>query len=171
MIASSPSCDSCAPLTRFVAPWRAHAKDILAWPAFLPPPVSAHPSRASWLHRELHRRPQWQGSHSFLLPCRPTLHTFRATWEASPKARRARFTFLPPPMSGTPLHVLWPHTELHRRPLRQGSRSFLHTCEHTPHALRGPIGSSTESPNGRAGIPSSTIFGEPLIRLISWPHR
>eukprot|EP00959_Pyramimonas_sp_CCMP1952_P106313 2222967-Pyramimonas_sp.AAC.1 len=25
--------------------------------------VSAHPSRGSWPHRELHRRPRWQGSH------------------------------------------------------------------------------------------------------------
>eukprot|EP00959_Pyramimonas_sp_CCMP1952_P160843 3363775-Pyramimonas_sp.AAC.1 len=29
-----------------------------------PPPMSAHPSRSSWPHRELHRRPQWHRLHA-----------------------------------------------------------------------------------------------------------
>ena len=49
-------------------------------------PISAHPSHASWPHRELHRRPKWLSSHA---PAAPTAH---------------------------PSHVSWPHRELHRRP-------------------------------------------------------
>ena len=47
-----------APLTRFVAPYRAPPKAPVAGLACGSPPMSAHASRVSWPHRELLRMPQ-----------------------------------------------------------------------------------------------------------------
>eukprot|EP00959_Pyramimonas_sp_CCMP1952_P000348 6732-Pyramimonas_sp.AAC.1 len=58
--------------------------------AWRPRAIAAHPSRGPWPHRELNRRPQWQGSHGGLGPFRHTAHEDRG-----------------------------PHRELHRRPQRQ----------------------------------------------------
>jgi len=42
-----------------------------------PPPMSAHPSHASWPHKEPHRRPQWRCSHASRHEFRHTTHTVR----------------------------------------------------------------------------------------------
>ena len=71
-----------------------------------PTPISAHPSHVSWPHRELHRRPQWQGPHAVPLPFRGTPRTFRGPIRCStggPSGRaRMHFHIFPHPFRCTP---------------------------------------------------------------------
>ena len=89
--------------------------------------TSAHSAHVSWPHRELHRRPQWPSSHASPRP--PHVHfgtprtRFVAPSGAPPKAPMAKFT------------CVSAHTACLFR--------------HTPRTFRGPIGSSTEGPNGQ----------------------
>ena len=43
----------------------------------------------------------------------------------------------------------------------------LRPFRHTPHALRGPIGSSTESPNGKTRMPPPRHLATPLPRFVA----
>ena len=70
-----PNCGT--PITRFVAPQRAPPKVPVAELAWRHRPIFAHPSHVSWPHRELHRRPQWQGPHGATAPFWHTPHTAR----------------------------------------------------------------------------------------------
>eukprot|EP00959_Pyramimonas_sp_CCMP1952_P373322 7818142-Pyramimonas_sp.AAC.1 len=59
-----------------------------------------HPAYASWSHRELHRRPQWHGSHAAPSPLWHTLTLFVATEGAPSRASMALFA-CPPLHFGT----------------------------------------------------------------------
>ena len=65
-------------------------------------------------------------------------------------------------MSAHPLHVSWPHRELHRRLLRQGSHASPSQFRHTPHSCRCPIGSSAESSCSRVHMrPTANVRHTP----------
>ena len=102
----------------------------------VPPPLSAHPSRGSWPHRELHRRPQGPRSHA-----------------------------VPPPLSAHPHEdrgLIGSSTE---GPKGRGHMRYRPRFRRTPHEDRGLIGSSTEGPGGRGHIGAPTQFGTPLTRI------
>ena len=109
-----------------------------------------HASHGSRPHRELHRRPQWQGSHASPGPFRHTPHTVRGPIESStegpcgrvrlrphadlstpltrcvapcgspPKAPAVGLTCVPRQILAHNSHGSWPHRELHRRLKWQG---------------------------------------------------
>ena len=117
----------------------------MAGSAWRPRPISAHPSHGSWPHRELHRRPQWQGPHAVPPSFRRTPHTVRgpigsstegpsgrvrmqfqphfcasltrfvAPLGAPPKAPVAASACFPTTHSANPSHASWPHRAPHRR--------------------------------------------------------
>ena len=53
-------------------------------------PILAHPSHVSWPHRELHRRPQWQGPHAAPRQFRRTLHEDRRPIRSSTEGASGR---------------------------------------------------------------------------------
>ena len=81
----------------------------------------SHPSHASWLHRELHRRPKWLRSHARTAPI--SAHPSHVSWPHRELHRRPKWLrphASPPQISAHPLHASWPHRELHRRLQWQG---------------------------------------------------
>ena len=91
--------------------------------AWRPRAISAHPSRGSWPHRELHRRPQGPRSHAVLPPLSAHPHEDRGLIGSSTEGPRGRG------------HIEAPAS-----------------ARHTPHEDRGLIGSSTECPRGRGEL-------------------
>ena len=72
-----------------------------------------------------------------------------------------------PLVSAHPSRALWPHRELHRTPQWQGSHGGPAPFWRTPHTVRGPIGSSTEGPRGKARIRDRVHCGTPLTRFVA----
>ncbi len=92
----------------------------------------------SWLHRELHRRRQWQGSHGGLGPSRHT-----------------------------PLEDRGPIGSSTEGPQWQGSHGGPAPSWRTPHTVRGPIRGSTEDPSGRVHMAAPPHFGAPFTRFVA----
>ena len=131
-------------------------------------PNSAHPSHVSWPHRELHRRPQRLRPHASPPPisAHPP-HTFRGLIGSSTERPNAKFAWRRRLILAHPSHVSRPHGELHRRPQWQSLHGDATSFWHTPHSARGPMGSSTEGPSGRARMVYPPHFGTPLTRFVA----
>ena len=143
----------------------------------VPPPLSAHPSRGSWPHRELHRRPQGPRSHAVPPPLSAHPHEDRGLIGSSTEGPRGRGH-----MGYRPRFRRTPHEdrglrELHRRPQgprpHRGSDPVRHAPHEdrgliwglyrsTPYEDRGLIWSSTEGPSRRVRMrPPSNISARP----------
>eukprot|EP00959_Pyramimonas_sp_CCMP1952_P199422 4171263-Pyramimonas_sp.AAC.1 len=57
--------------------------------------------------------------------------------------------------------------ELHRKPQWQGSHGGPALLWRIPRAVRGPIGSYTEGPSGKARMAAPPHFGAPLTRFVA----
>ena len=122
-----------APLTRCVAQWGAPPRAPVTGCGVTP--VSTHRSHISRPNWELHRKPQWQGSHDGVTPV--LAHRSHVSW----------------PHMGDP-----PKTEGPSGSVRMvASRPFRHTA----HTFRGPMGSSSQCPSGRVRIVASRLFHAP----------
>ena len=82
-------------------------------------------------------------------PLRHAPHTFRGLIGSSTEGPGGRVRMRPRHGFRYTPHVSWPHRELHRKPQWQGPHASPRQFRHTPHTVRGPIGSSTEGPSGR----------------------
>ena len=140
--------------------------------------MPAHPSHVSWPHREPHERPQWESSHGGAAPI--SAHPSRGWWSHRELHRRPQWLrshCTAAPISAYPSHGSWPHREPHRRPQWWCPHAPAPLIDpkfwHTPHTVRGPIGSPTEGPSGGVRTCPRLSYTSILAHRShgSWPHR
>eukprot|EP00959_Pyramimonas_sp_CCMP1952_P122513 2561381-Pyramimonas_sp.AAC.1 len=137
-------------------------------------------------------KPLWQGSHGGFGSCRHTPHMDRGPMGnptegasgrvrmaasghvgtplrrivvpsgATPKAPAAGFAWRPRAISAHLSQGWLPHGGVHRRRQWQGSHGGIGPFRHTSREDRGPIGGSTERPNGRVSTAASDHVDTPL---------
>ena len=134
----------------------------------MPPPRHVGtPLRASWPHRELHRRPPCQGPHVATSQFPQIPRTFRGPRGSSTEGPSARAR-MPPAhyLRHTPHTFRGPRGISTEGPSGRARMPSPHPFWPTPHTLCGPVGSSTEGPIGSARMPPPRHFGTPLTRFV-----
>ena len=131
----------------------------MGWFACLHHPTLLNPSRGSWPHRELHRRPPWDGSHAFSARFRRPPRPVRGPMAKSTEGPRGWFACCLHPTLAYPSRGSWPQGELHRKPPWDGSHAFSTPRWRTPRTVHGPIGNSNEGPRGMV-----LMLSPPLLR-------
>ena len=127
----------------------------------------AHPSHASWPHREVHLKSQWRSSHGAAAPFWHTPHTFRGPIRSSTEGFSGRVRMRDRAHFDAPVILfVAPQGAPPKAPVA-GFACMTRPFWHTPHTFRGPIGSSTQGPSGGTRIAAPPHLGAPLTRFVA----
>ena len=129
---------------------------------------SAHPHAFSGPPRELHQRPQWQGSHGDPRHFATFFTRFVAPLRSSTEDPSGRFRIVTRLIAARPSRISWPPRELHQRPQWQASHGDpRHVGTPLTHSVV-PKAAAPKAPSGTARMVTRPIAAHPS--RASWPH-